>query len=182
MRKVNLNEIPEKPWRRNGLTEKFASFAKHISVALGRDPASFDLATRHPFDLALYRIPPGKSLCPYHSHSAESELYLIVSGKGQVRDKDGLTDVVAGDTFFFGPGEAHQLTNAGDENLVYYIIADNPLGDGCYYPDSGKFAVWKEGTEEVIVKGRETDYFEGETGVAKGEAESTKPQAPTSRE
>src|SRR2546423_7611096 len=162
MRKVNLNDIPEKPWRRNDLTEKFASFAKHISVALGREPDSFDLVKRHPFDLALYRIPPGKCLCPYHSHSSESELYLIGSGKGRVRDKEGMTDVSAHDAFFFGPGEAHQLTNVGDDDLVYYIIADNPLGDSCYYPDSGKFSVWKEGAEEVIVKGRETEYFEGE--------------------
>jgi len=162
MRKANLKEIPEKPWRRNLLTEKFANFAKNISVALGREPESFDLNKRHPFDLALVRIPKNKSLCPYHSHSAESELYLVVSGKGRVRDKDGMTDVGAGDAFFFGPGQAHQLTNVGEEDFVYYIIADNPLGDGCYYPDSGKWSVWKEGAEEVIVRGRETDYFEGE--------------------
>ena len=163
MRKVNLQEIPEKPWRRNGLTEKFACFGKHISVALGRDPESYDLTTRHPFDVALYRIPPGKSLCPYHSHSAESELYLVISGTGQVRHKAGLTDIGPNDSFFFGPGEAHQLTNTGKEDLVYYVVADNPLGDNCYYPDSGKWAVWKEDGEEIIVKGRETDYFEGET-------------------
>jgi uncharacterized cupin superfamily protein len=162
MRKVNLNDIPQKPWRRNSLTEKFASSAKHISVALGREPDSMDLAKRHPFDLALYTIPKGKSLCPYHAHSAESELYLVVSSRGHVRDKHGVTDVAAGDAFFFGPGEAHQLTNAGDDDFVYYVIADNPRGDGCYYPDSGKWAVWKEGADEVIVKGRETDYFEGE--------------------
>jgi uncharacterized cupin superfamily protein len=162
MKKVNLKDIPEKKWRRNDLTQKFANSSRNISVALGRDPESTDLMKRHPFDVALYRIPKGKALCPYHSHSAESELYLVVSGKGRVRDKDGMTDVVAGDAFFFGPGQAHQLINSGDEDFVYYVIADNPLGDNCYYPDSGKWAVWKEGTEEVIVKGRETDYFDGE--------------------
>ena len=161
MRKVTLRDIPERPWRRNSPTGKFASFAKHVSLALGREPDSLDLKKRHPFDLALYRIPAGKSLCPYHAHSAESELYLVVSGAGRVRDKEGITDVAAGDAFFFAPGEAHEII-AGDEDLLYYIIADNPLGDGCYYPDSGKWAAWKEGTEEVIIKGRETDYFEGE--------------------
>src|SRR3977135_1598130 len=162
MRKVNLKDIPEKPWRRNSLTEKFANFAKNISVALGREPESFDLNKRHPFDLALVRIPKGKTLCPYHSHSAESELYLVVSGQGSIRDKDGSTIVTAGDAFFFGPGEAHQLANAGEEDFVYYVIADNPRGDSCYYPDSGKFAVMKEGTNEVIVKGTEIDYCAGE--------------------
>jgi uncharacterized cupin superfamily protein len=160
MQKVNINEIQER--ERQSPNGKFARAAKDISIALGRDPESFDLRNRHPFDLALIRIPKGKALCPYHSHSAESELYLVVSGKGTIRDKGGTTSVAAGDAFFFGPGEAHQLMNAGEEDFVYYVIADNPRGDSCYYPDSGKFAVMKEGTDEVIVKGTETDYFDGE--------------------
>jgi len=160
MQKVNVNEIQER--KRQSPNGKFARASKDISIALGRDPESFDLRKRHPFDLALIRIPKGKALCPYHSHSAESELYLVVSGKGGIRDKEGTTMVTAGDAFFFGPGEAHQLANAGEEDFVYYVIADNPRGDACYYPDSGKFAVMTEGTSEVIVKGTETDYFDGE--------------------
>jgi uncharacterized cupin superfamily protein len=160
MRKININEIQER--KRQSPNGKFARASKDISIALGRDPESFDLRNRHPFDLALIRIPKGKTLCPYHSHSAESELYLVVSGKGTIRDKGGTTTVTAGDAFFFGPGDAHQLTNAGEEDFVYYVIADNPRGDSCYYPDSGKFAVMTEGTDEVIVKGTETDYFDGE--------------------
>jgi len=160
MQKINVNEIQER--ERQSPNGKFGRASKDISIALGRDPESFDLRKRHPFDLAMVRIPKGRALCPYHSHSAESELYLVVSGKGSIRDKEGTTMVTAGDAFFFGPGEAHQLTNAGEEDFVYYVIADNPRGDSCYYPDSGKFAVMKEGTNEVIVKGKETDYFDGE--------------------
>ena len=160
MHKVNANEIQER--KRQSPNGKFGRVSKDISIALGRDPESFDLRKRHPFDLALIRIPKGRALCPYHSHSAESELYLVMSGKGSIRDKEGTTIVTAGDAFFFGPGEAHQLANAGEEDFVYYVIADNPRGDACYYPDSGKFAVMKEGTNEVIVKGTETDYFDGE--------------------
>jgi uncharacterized cupin superfamily protein len=160
MQKVNVNEIQER--KRQSPNGKFGRVSKDISVALGRDPESFDLRKRHPFDLALERVSKGKTVCPYHSHSAESELYLVVSGKGSIRDKDGTTIVAAGDAFFFGPGEAHQLANAGEEDFVYYVIADNPRGDSCYYPDSGKFAVMQEGTNEVIVKGTETDYYDGE--------------------
>ena len=160
MRKVNLKDIPEQ--ERTSPKGTFHKFVKDISIALGRDRDSLDLAKRHPFDLALARIRKGKSFCPYHSHSAESELYLVVSGRGSIRDKDGSAIVTAGDAFFFGPGEAHQLTNAGEEDFVYYVIADNPRGDSCFYPDSGKFAVLKEGTAEVIVRGTETDYFDGE--------------------
>ena len=160
MRKVNLKDIPER--ERKSPKGKFARASKNISIGLGREPESLDLAKRQPFDLAQVRIPKGKSLCPYHSHSAESELYLVICGRGSVRDKEGTTQVGPGDAFFFQPGEAHQLTNAGDEDFVYYVIADNPRGDSCHYPDSSKFAVWKEGMDEVIVKGKETDYFNGE--------------------
>src|SRR2546430_11420063 len=165
MRKVNLKDVAEK--ERTSSKVKFHKFVKNLSVALGREPESLDLAKRHPFDLALVRIPKGKSYCPYHSHSAESELYLVVSGRGSVRDKDGTTEVGPGDAFFFQPGEAHQLTNAGDEDFVYYVIADNPrsggtTGDSCYYPASGKWSVTTDPVEELIVKGTETEYFDGE--------------------
>jgi len=165
MHKVNLKDIPEQ--ERRSPKGRFGRTSKNISIALGREPGSLDLAKRHPFDLALVRIPKGKSLCPYHAHSAESELYLVVSGRGSVRDKNGITEVGPGDAFFFQPGEAHQLSNAGNEDFVYYVIADNPrsggaTGDSCFYPDSGKWAVVNEELEEVIVKGNETDYFDGE--------------------
>ncbi len=87
MRKVNLKDIPEQ--ERKSPKGKFGRASKNISIALGREPESLDLSKRHPFDLALVRIPKGKSLCPYHAHAAESELYLVVSGRGSVRDKDG---------------------------------------------------------------------------------------------
>jgi uncharacterized cupin superfamily protein len=165
MRKVNVKDLPEQ--ERRSPKGTFGRASKNVSIALGREPESFDLSKRHPFDLALVRIPKGKTLCPYHAHAAESELYLVVSGRGSVRDKDGTTEVGPADAFFFQPGEAHQISNAGDEDFVYYVIADNPrsggaTGDSCYYPDSGKWAVAKEGCEEVIVKGTDADYFDGE--------------------
>ncbi len=160
MNKVNLRDIGE--GERRSPKGKYHRYQKEISVALGRDPNSLDLDKRHPFDLALDRIPPGKSFCPYHAEGAQWELYLVVSGRGAVRDASGTTEVTAGDSFLFKPGEAHQLSCAGEEDFVYYVIADNPIGDSCYYPDSGKFAVRKEGDETVVVNAQETDYFDGE--------------------
>ena len=159
MRKVNLSEIKE--GERKSPRGKYQARYKEISLALGRERDSLDLSKRHPFDLALLRIPPGGSHCPYHAHSAQAELYLIVSGRGQVRDDAGTTEVVPGDAFFFGPREAHQITNPGPDELTYYVIADNPLGDSCYYPDSKKWAVFRP-PDNIIMKGIETDYFDGE--------------------
>jgi uncharacterized cupin superfamily protein len=161
MRKVNINEIKEEAWQSPG--GKYAVSFKGISEALGRERLSFDLSKRHPFDLEWNRVPPGKPNFPYHAHSAQWELYLIVSGEGNVRHKNGTTDVVAGDAFIFGPDEAHQLINSGQEDLVYYVIADNPIGESSYYPDSGKWKVNKSSAaDRVVIKGRETDYFDGE--------------------
>jgi uncharacterized cupin superfamily protein len=165
MRKINLKDVPEQ--EKKSPKGKFGRKMKNISLALGREPESLDLSKRHPFDLAVVRIPKGKSLCPYHAHSAESELYLVISGRGNVRDKNGITEVGPGDAFLFQPGEAHQLSNAGNEDFVYYVIADNPrsggaTGDSCYYPDSEKWAVTKDAWEEVVVKGTEADYFDSE--------------------
>src|SRR6202045_349633 len=89
MRKINLKDIKER--ERQSPKGKFGRRSKDISVARGREPESLELMKRHPFDLALVSIPKGKSLCPYHSHSTESELYLVVSGRGSIRDKDGST-------------------------------------------------------------------------------------------
>ena len=160
MRKVNINQIPEA--ERKSPKGKFHKYVKDISIALGREKESLDLAKRHPFDLASVRIPKSKSYCPYHGHGAETELYLVISGNGLVRDHHGTTEVSAGDSFIFQPGEAHQLSAPNDEDFVYLVIADNPRGDTCYYPDSGKWVVFKEGAEEAIAKGEETDYYDGE--------------------
>jgi uncharacterized cupin superfamily protein len=113
MKKVNLDHVPAE--QRQSPGGKYAKTIKEISVALGRDPHSLDLAKRHPFDLTLVRIPPGKSYCPYHSHGAESELYLVISGRGMVRDKDGRSEVVAGDAFFFGPGRPTNSQTTGQK-------------------------------------------------------------------
>jgi len=159
MRKISLAEIQER--ERKSPKGKYHSFAKEISVALGREPDSLDLSKRHPFDVTLARIPPGKSYCPYHTESAQFEFYLVVSGRGMVRDETGVTEVGPGDAFFFAPGEAHQTSNNGDEDFVYYVFADNPIGDSCYYPDSKKWAV-QPPPGNIIIKGSETDYFDGE--------------------
>jgi uncharacterized cupin superfamily protein len=158
MRKVNIVQIKEEPWQ--SPKGKYAVSFKEISEELGRDPSSLDLAKRWPFDLEWNRIQPGKSNFPMGGHSAQWEMYLIVSGKGSVRDKDGKTEVVAGDAFIFGPNEPHQIQNSGDVDLIYYVIADNPIGESCYYPDSNKWLV--RSPERRFLRSESLDYFDGE--------------------
>ena len=161
MRKINSADLKAEDWK--SPKGKYAASFTGISEAIGREPQSLDLTKRHPFDLEITRIHPGKCNFPFHAHAAQWELYLVISGRGSVRDKEGTTEVVAGDAFLFGPDEPHQLSNSGTEDFVYYVIADNPIGESGYYPESGKWKVNKSSpADRVMIKGNETDYFDGE--------------------
>ncbi len=158
MRKVNTRDIAEDSW--NSPKGKFAGASKEISVALGRKPQSTDLKERHPFDVELCRIPPGKIAFPYHSHSAQWEFYHVISGKGKVRDPEGITPIEAGDAFVFPPDQPHQFINDGAEDLVFYVIADNPIGESCHYPDSDKWFV--RSPERRLIRSEGLEYYDGE--------------------
>lgn len=158
MRKINIKDITEESWA--SPKGKFGGASKDISIALGRNPVSTDLKERHPFDVELARIPPGKTAYPYHSHSAQWEFYHVLAGKGIVRHEDGTTPVEAGDSFIFQPEEPHTFSNEGTEDLQILIVADNPIGESSYYPDSKKWLV--RSPERKLMRGDSLDYFDGE--------------------
>jgi len=158
MHKVNTNEIEELTWV--SPKGKFKGAGKQVSEALGRKPLSTDLTERHPFDVEIARIPAGATPFPYHSHSAQWEFYHVISGKGAVRHKDGRTAIEPGDAFIFEPDQPHQLINDGTEDLVMYVVADNPFGESCHYPDSQKWVVYSP--ERRMMRSEDLDYFDGE--------------------
>lgn len=158
MRKINDRDVDEFAWQSpKGV---FAGSGRQISEALGRDPKSTDALTRHPFDVEMLRIPPGKSPYPYHMHGLQWEFYHVISGEGTVRHEGGTTPIAAGDAMLFKPGEAHQLTNTGTEPMLVYVVADNPLSEACYFPDSGKWTVPLP--ERQSIRSNALDYFDGE--------------------
>src|SRR5438445_2776221 len=158
MQKINSNKIAEITW--SSPKGKFAGAGKQISEELGRKPLSTDLMERHPFDIEVMRVPAGKSAYPFHSHSAQWEFYHIIAGEGTYRDKDGTTRVEPGDAFLFKPGEPHQLTAGTGGDLIVYVVADNPIGESCHYPDSHKWLV--RSPERRVIKSESRDYYEGE--------------------
>ena len=158
MRKVNTNTMAWDAW--SSPKGKFSGASKAVSVALGRDPVSTDLMKRHPFDVEILRIPPGATPYPYHSHSAQWEFYHVISGRGVARDADGETPIEAGDAFIYLPGEPHQFTNDGSEDLIIYVVADNPIGESAYYPDSEKWLV--RSPERRLFRGENLEYYDGE--------------------
>ncbi len=158
MHKVNTNTLAELTW--SSPKGKFVGAGKEISEELGRKPFSTDLNERHPFDVEILRVPAGKIAYPYHSHSAQWEFYHVISGHGTVRHQDGTTVIEPGDAFIFKPGEPHQVTSDSSGDLILYVIADNPIGESCHFPDSKKWLV--RSPERKLIRSEVLEYYEGE--------------------
>lgn len=158
MKKINTKNIAELTWSSPKGT--FAGAGLEISEALGRKPQSTDLNERHPFDVEILRIPAGKIPYPYHSHSAQWEFYHVISGTGKVRHQEGTTPIEPGDAFIFGPDQPHQLINDGTHVLEVYVVADNPIGESGYYPDSDKYIV--RSPARKLLRSDALEYLDGE--------------------
>ena len=120
---------------------KYRNSYRLISEALGCPQGVGTWGGGNPFDLECTRVPAGATNFPYHIHHNQWELFLFVRGQGEVRGPDETVSVGPDDVILFPPGEAHQIINSGIEDLVYYIIADNPSADVIHYPDTDKWAV-----------------------------------------
>jgi mannose-6-phosphate isomerase-like protein (cupin superfamily) len=143
---------------------KFHRFRKDLSAQLGSARAPLPDSGRHLFEIELVKLPAGAINWPYHSHSVEHEVYVIVSGTGRVRTPEGELEVRAGDIIHHPPGEPHQMSNPGPDDLLYYVIANNVIAgsavaDECYYPDSDK---WATSSIDRCFRPAKVDYYDGE--------------------
>ena len=158
MRKVNTKDLEELSWA--SPKGKFRGAGIQVSEALGWKVDSASARDRHPFAVEILRIAPGQTPYPFHSHSAQWEFYHVISGSGLAREEQGETPIETGDAFIYGPGEAHQLINNGEQDLVVYVVADNPIGESSYFVESRKWIV--RSPERQIIRSEDLDYFDGE--------------------
>ena len=158
MKKVNLNDIP---WReRKSPRGKYHRFLRDVALAFRNPKSGPEPPGQPPFEVELVRLPPGARNFPFHSHAAEWEFYLILSGAGKMRAGRNSVSLNPGDCVMNPPGEPHQIMNAGKEDLLYYVIANNAPADFYHYPDSNKwgFSLESMGTFRI----REVDYYNRE--------------------
>lgn len=90
--------------------------------AFVRDKATKDQAIK---EISWLTLQPGDSI-GYHKHTTNEDTYVIVSGTGTFKDKDGKdVPVKAGDVTIVRKGESHGLTNTGSVPLVFVdVIAE----------------------------------------------------------
>ena len=159
MNKINLAEISiEKSRSPKGL---YRRLSQHISQALAGVNGIGSSGLSQPFEVDLVCVPAGAMNWPLHSHSGKWELYLILTGRGQVRTSTGLADVREGDCVIHPPGEAHQITNTGATDLVYYFVSDTHASDVRHFPESNKW-LFPGQAAPVRLAGKSGSCFDGE--------------------
>src|SRR5580765_7600112 len=107
---MNKAHIPSLAWEeQKSPTGKYHSFFQNVSIAVGGTPNTGTWGGGHPFDLQIRRIPPGAAVCPFHSHLAQWEMFVVHAGSGTVRAGGDIAAIRTGDVFIHPPGEPHQL-------------------------------------------------------------------------
>src|SRR5271167_1298337 len=128
MRLINQSEVPSE--KRKSPRGAFELIRQHMSVALGGVRDKGPWGGGHPFDVERVVLFPGKKNYPYHAHAAQTEYYVILSGRGRSIGENGKSNPIkAGDHYICHPGEAHQIINDSDRDLEYLVIADHHRAD-----------------------------------------------------
>jgi uncharacterized cupin superfamily protein len=110
--------------------------------------------------MTLLEIAPGARPFPFHCHSAEEELFIVLDGTGTLRLGEDRHPLRAGSVVSRPAGThvAHQFI-AGDEGMTVLAYSDIEPGDVAFYPDSNKVKLRGLG---VTVRVQPVDYWDGE--------------------
>ena len=158
MHHINLSDVPVE--HRRSPHGAYELQRQHVSLALGGIKDTGPWGGGHPFDVELVTLAAGKKNYPLHSHAAQTEHYIILSGTGVLATGDGTAQPLRpGDHVICHPGEAHQITCGNDGPLVYYVISDHHRADVTTYPRTGKRQLKPE---YRVVLPQDADYYEGE--------------------
>jgi len=110
--------------------EPFASrMARREKRVLG------DLFGLRNFGVNLTRLAPGGESALLHRHTVQDEFVYILEGRPTLVTEHGESELQPGMCAGFpAAGEAHQLVNRTDADVVYLEIGDRLPGDGASYP------------------------------------------------
>ncbi len=154
---VNLDELEFDDVENNGF---YTSRRARFSAAIGARQLGYNLT----------ELPPGKSQCPFHSHRAEEEMFLILEGEGELRfgnerHRIRKHDVIACPTG--GAAVAHQIVNTGSTTMRYLSLSSMADVEICEYPDSNKVGVFAATPGAPGLRGMHrttssVDYYDGE--------------------
>ena len=99
------------------------------------------------FGVNLTRLLPGSGSALRHAHTRQHEFIYILQGNPVLVSDAGETNLSPGMCAGFkaGTGNATQLLNRTDTEVVYLEVGDRSEGDSVVYPDDDLQAVFNEG-------------------------------------
>ena len=139
----NVNDA-ERKWDSSLKWKQFEPDGEHKhSFELQRSTISSPFSTGGNLEVYFYIIPPGKANYPYHYHTANEEVFYIMSGQGTLKTPEGEKIVSEGDAIVMPANEngAHKLINTSDIPLVYLEVKTSTTPEICIQPDSEKFVL-----------------------------------------
>lgn len=159
---VNLNDVQFDDVEENGY---YTSRRALFSASIGARKLGYNLTV----------LPPGRAQCPFHSHRAEEEMFLILEGEGELRFgteryRIRKHDVIACPTG--DPQVAHQIINTGSSELRYLALSNLEAVEVCEYPDSNKVGVLAGSPDDARLR----KMFRAETDVEYYDRENTASQ------
>lgn len=107
------------------------------------------------FGVNLTRLVPGADSALRHAHSTQDEFIYILEGHAVLITDQGETSLSPGMCAGMkaGTGNAHQLVNRTDRDVLYLEIGDRSAGDSVTYPDDDLKAVFgSDGTWQFVHK------------------------------
>ena len=150
---INLSEIGMKPDK-----SKVDFYDSNVSIL-----DSLDMGSRLLY-FDVRELPPGKLSCPYHFHTDEEEVFIILEGQALLRQNNVKRVVKKGDLLFFksGPEGAHQLFNHTDLPMKYLDLSTNRDTGHVEYPDSKKINI---GDGHIYKQDDQVEYYDGESNI-----------------
>lgn len=106
------------------------------------------------FGVNLTRLAPGSRSALRHAHTHQDEFVFVLEGSATLVTDAGETALQAGMCagFAAGSGDAHQLINRSDGDVVYLEIGDRSAGDQVTYPDNDLAARMVDGRWQFLHK------------------------------
>ena len=172
---VDVSPDPRRPWEREaaagepevgGVSKRpkrivDVADAEYVEVRASVDRDVGRSAGSERTGLCHVTVAAGKEGAPFHCHSAEEEIFVILEGGGTVHLGEEQEAVRAGHVLGRPPGTgiAHSF-RAGDEGMTYLAYGTRDTNDIAYYPRSKKFYIRGIG---LIGRLESLEYADGET-------------------
>ena len=93
---------------------------------------------------SVYELPPGQATFPYHHHSANEEMLIVLAGRPALRTPEGWRDLDEGEVVAFPPGErgAHQVANRSRDVVRLLMVSEQNAPNISVYPDTGRIGIF----------------------------------------